>query len=57
MRAFLIFLVAMGASVYGFLVALHGLLPSASPEYGVTVSVDQEHGIRDLGAHTFPSHR
>ena len=41
MRAFLIFLVAMGASVYGFLVALHGLLPSASPEYGVTVSVDQ----------------
>ena len=41
MRAFLIFLVAAGASVYGFLVALHGLLPPSNSDHAAAFSVDQ----------------
>ena len=41
MRAFLIFLVAAGASVYGFLVALHGLLPPPNSDHAAAFPVDQ----------------
>jgi hypothetical protein len=37
----LIFLVAAGASVYGFLVALHGLLPPPNSDHAAAFSVDQ----------------
>ena len=41
MRAFLIFLVAAGASVYGFLAALHGLLPPPNSDHAAAFSVAQ----------------
>jgi hypothetical protein len=41
MRAFLIFLVAAGASVYGFLVALHGLLPPPNSDHAAAFPVDE----------------
>ncbi len=50
MKAFLIFLIVASAAAYGFLAALHGLLPPANSGYAATDQTEVHRSTREAGS-------